>query len=333
MLSNIEFDAFEPLTMLKNLDLSSNNLKDLALRLPNSLRNFSISSNQLRYWPMGNIPRSLEVLEVQKNNLVEIFNSGIVGAKKIEFTHLKILNVSHNNIETLPSMLFYPALEVFDASHNLFTRVPQYLGAQTPSLRRLRFRGNLIKEIKFATQISAQNLDFSDSTVLNEIDANEFSSICKFSFFCPLYSPLNSSFFFTFSTASKYGCIELRIAHSPSLKNIKNSFLKVQDLCKLDLSYNGLKTINHNWANWSALDHGIDFQGNPIDCSCVDSQWLIDFLVPLLHNRTDFQQYLYELRCASPDKLKGHRLVRYLNHDGAFCNDIVRGNVEIYTLP
>lgn len=128
---------------------------------------------------------------------------------------------------------------------------------------------------------------------------------------------------FIYLPAPKNGCVELVISHCPKLQCIHNSFLKVPNLCRLDLSYNNLKVIDHNWANWSALTDGVDFQGNPIECNCTASQWMLDFLVPLLHNRTEHQKYLYELRCATPKRFHGHRLVRYFKHDGAFCTNKV----------
>lgn len=102
------------------------------------------------------------------------------------------------------------------------------------------------------------------------------------------------------------------------LRKIHNTFERVRNLCGLDLSYNNLKLIDHNWMNWSALDHGADFQGNPIHCEC-SSQWLIDFFVPLVYANPVNHHYLYDLRCASPEQFKGQRLVRYLNHSEAFC--------------
>lgn len=176
-MSNIEADAFESLTSLETLDLSSNKLNNLALRLPNSLKYFSIGSNQLKYWPIANLPINLEVLEIQDNQLVEMCNSASIGANKIEFAQLKVLNVSQNRIESIPLTLFFPLLEVLDASQNQFLRIPQYLGAQTPSLQWLRFRLNPIKEIKFMTKLSVRKLDFSGSILLSELDANEFTSI------------------------------------------------------------------------------------------------------------------------------------------------------------
>lgn len=117
--------------------------------------------------------------------------------------------------------------------------------------------------------------------------------------------------------------MELIISHNPALKLIKNSFERVPKLCRLDLSYNKFQNINHNWMNWSALSHGIDLQGNPIDCACnIHSQWLLDYLVPKLYDGD--QHYLLELRCASPEIFKNHRLARYMNQRNVFCQPEVK---------
>lgn len=274
-----------------------NNLKDLSLDLPDSLEYLSIASNQLKYWPISISPQHLTELQLQENQLEEIFN--IASRKKFEFTSLISFNVSYNQIRQLPPGLLYPKLHVFDASFNRFSNIPQYLGAQAPEIEILRFRGNPIERIDFATKMSAQIVDLSYSPLLTHVDASQFNFL-----------------------APKSGCVELSISHSPKLREISDSFLNVPSLCRLDLSYNNLSILDHNWANWSSLDKGIDFQGNPIDCSCV-SQWIVDFFIPILHNQTEHWKYLYEFRCATPQRFKGNRILRYLNHQDAFCTEKV----------
>lgn len=97
-------------------------------------------------------------------------------------------------------------------------------------------------------------------------------------------------------TASKSGCIELTISQCPLLQNIENTFLKLSNLCFLDLSYNVLTAVNQNWANWPALNRGIDFQGNPISCTCIESQWLLDIFLPIMYERRDQQHFLNDFR-------------------------------------
>lgn len=269
------------------------------MQLPENIERISFAANKLKFWPMETFPKNMQSLELQDNQLTEMYNSALIGSHRVEFSNIKFLNISRNRISIMSPILSYPLLEIFDASFNEFTSIPQYLGAQAPALKVLSLRGNPIKTIEFTTRMSAHFIDLSELPKLSEFDANVFSSV-----------------------ESKDDCIELIISHNSALEKIKNSFIKVPKLCRLDLSYNRLKFIDHNWMNWSALDRGVDFQGNPIDCSC-SSQWLLDFFVPMLYTNAAYQHYLYEMRCASPERFKGHRLVRYLNHTDAFCSSQV----------
>lgn len=177
ILGNIEHNAFQDLFALRILDLSSNQLKDLSLKLPKSIEHISLAKNQLKYWPIETHPTNLEILELQENELIEIYNTVSIGKYRIEFPSLKLLNVSRNRINSMPPTLNYPQLEIFDASFNEFSKVPQYLGSQAPNLKVLRLRGNLIKTIEFSTKLSAHILDFSELPMLAEFDANVFNTI------------------------------------------------------------------------------------------------------------------------------------------------------------
>lgn len=177
VLSNIENDAFQQLHSLQTLDLSANNLKALSLKLSDGIEHLSIASNQLRFWPIADVPKNLRVLELQDNNLVEIFHIPSTVRSRIEFPSLISLNVSHNEIKSLPSGLFYPVLQELDASHNLFANLPQYLGAQAPEIAVVKFRGNPMTKIEFSTKISVQLLDLSDLPLLKDLDASQFNSL------------------------------------------------------------------------------------------------------------------------------------------------------------
>lgn len=182
MLGNIEHNAFQEFVELRLLDLSSNHLKDLILKLPDSLEHVLLARNQLKYWPMNNLPTNLKSLELQENELTEIFNSAAT-KNRIEFASLKFFNISRNHIDSLPSTLSYPALEVLDASYNEFLTVPQYLGTQAPTLKVLKLSGNPIKTIEFTTKMSAHIFEFSNLPMLTGFDANVFNSIGKYSNF------------------------------------------------------------------------------------------------------------------------------------------------------
>lgn len=175
LLSNIENDAFQNLKSLKSLNLTENNLRDLSLILPNEIEHFSIASNHLKYWPIANLPpATLRILELQQNQMVELINTG-----KIEFLSLTLFNISHNRVTRLPSELYFPNLQKFDASFNQLSSIPQYLGTQAPELIVLNLRGNPIKKIEFTTKISAKSLILSELPMLTEFDATQFNSLGK----------------------------------------------------------------------------------------------------------------------------------------------------------
>lgn len=176
VLGNIEQNAFEELNALQILDLSLNHLKDLSLQMPESIEHISLAKNQLKYWPIAKPPRNLKTLELQENQLTEMFNVIANGKNRIEFPSLTLVNISRNHINTLPPTLSYPMLDILDASYNKFPAIPQYLGAQAPVLRVLRLRGNPIKTIEFSTKISANVLDLSELNI-SEFDANVFNSL------------------------------------------------------------------------------------------------------------------------------------------------------------
>lgn len=181
-LGNIEQTAFEELKQLQILDLSLNHLKNLELTLPESIEHISLAGNQLKYWPLKNFPMNLKTLELQENRLIEMISSTGVAKNHITLPTLKFLNISTNQISSLPTAFDFTLLEVFDGSYNTFTKIPPYLGNQAPKLKVLKLRGNPIKTIEFFTKISAHNFDLSELSFLTEFDANVFNSIGLYQF-------------------------------------------------------------------------------------------------------------------------------------------------------
>lgn len=82
-------------------------------------------------------------------------------------------------------------------------------------------------------------------------------------------------------------------------------------------------TIDSNWANWSSLDRGINIQGNPIDCSCSSSQWLLDIYLPLIYSRPKQQYLLHNLKCSTPKSFENDRLLKFFKLEKAFCGGYV----------
>lgn len=174
-LGNIEKNAFEESKFLQKLDLSLNHLENLALKLPENMQHISLAGNQLKYWPLKNVPLNLHTLELQENELTGAIGGG---KNRIALTTLKFLNISRNHINSLSSAFVnYPDLEVFDGSYNAFTNIPPQLGSHAPKLKILKLRGNPIKTIEFNAKISAHSFDLSELPLITEFDANAFNSI------------------------------------------------------------------------------------------------------------------------------------------------------------
>lgn len=95
-LRNIEPNAFEELEQLLVLDLSFNHLTHVKLLMPENIEHCSLAGNQLIYWPLKNMPRNMQTLELQENELTEMLG---VNKNQNELTSLKLLNISRNRTE------------------------------------------------------------------------------------------------------------------------------------------------------------------------------------------------------------------------------------------
>jgi hypothetical protein len=65
-------------------------------------------------------------------------------------------------------------------------------------------------------------------------------------------------------------------------------------LCRLDLSYNRLANLPRNLTDWSQLEDGMDFQGNPFECTC-NNQWMLDVILKTLYEKKEHQYLLKDL--------------------------------------
>lgn len=254
-----------------------------------------MANNQLVTWPLANLPKHLAELELQVNSLEYIF------PKDREFDSLRTLDVSNNLIEQLPNTQF-SKLDRLDLSYNHLTSVPQNLNSMTPMLRDLILNGNRISSVHFSekTMLGSVSLKFIPN--LERIEANAFSNLAGVR-----VSPDGSG-----------TCVDIHLSHNENLREISKGAFDGVDLCHLDLSYNKLVRVSRNLTDWARIKDGIDLQGNPLSCNCED-QWMLDELLYKLYENTDHQYFLLDLKCQSPEDLKGQRLVQFLNHDNPFC--------------
>jgi len=69
---NIDRNAFLNVSKLKVLDISYNAIEEIQLTLPDSIEYLSLKNNQLKDWPLNNLPENFIKLELQNNNLLSI---------------------------------------------------------------------------------------------------------------------------------------------------------------------------------------------------------------------------------------------------------------------
>lgn len=169
----IEAESFSQLSVLKSLDISNNNLKHVALTLPDFIQHLTLSSNHLASWPLVNFPQTLTHLEIQDNKLSELFST------KWFSNNLKLFNVSHNFIEFLPHVE-YLELEILDLSFNAFTAVPQNLGAKASKLDTLILDHNPIEIVDFVDPIYLRKLSMKNMSLLQEVSIASLRNVGEF---------------------------------------------------------------------------------------------------------------------------------------------------------
>ncbi|XP_065092156.1 insulin-like growth factor-binding protein complex acid labile subunit [Ochlerotatus camptorhynchus] len=286
----VDPQAFSNLDQLNQLDLSYNSITNLAgnLFLPQALHMVSMAGNGVDRWPFAKIPADVQVLNIQDNKLTDV-NLG-------QTVNILILNASNNQLDVFFGD-FFPELTELDLSDNLLTDLPRNLGKQ---LRILILDGNPFKRVFFESRVSLKLLSLNRLPNLVEVEAYSFWKLVGV------------------EDEKEQDCVEIQISHCPKLRIIEANAFDETDLCKLDLSYNQLTSIPENLTEWENLRGEINLQGNPWDCSC-SGQWLVDDILPLIYQKEDLQYLLDDLRCAGPVSRKDARLVKYLNHRGAFC--------------
>ncbi|XP_055713771.1 protein artichoke-like isoform X2 [Phlebotomus papatasi] len=296
---NVNQKAFKYMKHLKSLDLSDNAIEDLHLHLPDSVENFYAKGNRIKLWPLTKIPEAIKEIHIENNRLTELFTLTDTSS------NLTFFNVSDNLIEFMPHHVTLPELTVLDLSYNQLTSVPQGMSTRAPSLQTLILDHNPIETILFVDQITVGNLSLSNMPLIRSVDAKAFSAV----------SGRHSQ--------ENHTCVSISISRCPLLQEIHEQAFEGVNLCKLDLSGNNLTKIPENLTNWSNLEDGIDFQDNPLDCSC-SAQWMLDTVLNILYQRPEHQHYLSDLRCASPEEFAGQRIVRYYRRRLAFCNPTAR---------
>ena len=229
-----------------------------------------MANNALSVWPLANTPTFLMELELQDNEIEDIF------PLDQEVNNLKMMNLSSNHIEVLPNTIF-TQLDILDLSRNYLTAVPKNINIRIPFLRDLILDGNRIETIEFADKITLASLSLSYLPDLQKIDAKSFSNLEGI------------------KVRNGRTCFDLEISHNPKLHTINENAFEGNSICRLDLSYNQLTSIPQNLTNWELLDHGINLQGNPFNCTC-NAQWMLDIILNQLYKKEKHQYLLADLK-------------------------------------
>ncbi|XP_059617888.1 podocan-like protein 1 [Phlebotomus argentipes] len=302
-IANVNQKAFKNMKLLRTLDLSENQIEDLHLHLPDSVEIFRARGNRIKLWPLTQLPEAIKAIHVENNRLTELFTPTDASTK------LAFFNASDNLIEFLPDHVALPELTVLDLSFNQLTSVPQGMSVRTPALATLILDHNPIETILFVDPITVGNLSLSNMPLVSALHAKAFS-------------PLRGR-----HAQENHTCVSISISRCPLLHDIHEQAFQGVHLCKLDLSGNNLTKIPEHLTDWSNLEDGIDFQDNPLDCSC-SAQWMLDTVLNQLYRKPQHQHFLSELRCASPEAFAGQRIVRYYRRRAAFCNPSARAILQ-----
>lgn len=193
----IEDGAFDSLENLTELDLSKNsitcildfNLYNLAfLNLSKNsieffqsaesnssfkLRSLDLSENKLLYFPFLPVKNVLEFLDVSRNHLQTVNNTGnSENQTNLIFNHLRYLDVSYNKLQSIPESFFnMKSLEVLNVSNNCIGLFSVSSKSLLHKVRIIDLSHNSIQSLTFGehtlTSLRRLFLQGNDLTVLD----------------------------------------------------------------------------------------------------------------------------------------------------------------------
>ncbi|XP_053661743.1 leucine-rich repeat-containing protein 15-like [Anopheles marshallii] len=296
---------------LQHLDLSNNSIKDIVrlktFTLPH-LRHLNLSHNRIE-----SIRTELSKLEALET--LDLSHNAIKrGEKPIVLPpNVRQLLLQHNELTTWP---FESVPETLTELSLRFNQIDQ-IARQTTNVRSLDLSSNRLAIFPGEYFPLLEELDLS-SNYFEEFPrfGNQTKSIGKISFNrMPNLRSIGRSTF----AAIADNLQELEISFCPRLATIEpNTFIDLKALNRLDLSYNALQQVPENMAHWQQIEHGVDLQGNPINCNC-SMQWLADRVIPAMHSRPELHKLFPMLRCAQPPMYQNYLIVHLTVHDNLMC--------------
>ncbi|XP_049278369.1 leucine-rich repeat neuronal protein 1-like [Anopheles funestus] len=298
-------------------------------------------------------PNMLQYLDLSYNWIEDI-----KGLRTFMLPHLTYLNLSHNRIASVQSELSkLKALDILDLSHNAIKKdgkpfiLPKNLSQLLLSHNELTtWPFAYVPETLTVLSLSFNQIDFTqEATSVRSLDlsSNRLASFCSECFPAVEELDLSGNYFEAFpqfsnrtSTVRKISfnrmpnlriikrsdfteieehLHELEVSFCPRLSTIEsNAFIDLKELKRLDLSFNVLQQVPENMINWNRLEHGVDLQGNPINCNC-SMQWLVDRVIPAMHARRELHKLFPKLRCAQPPMYKDYLIVHLTLHENLLC--------------
>ncbi|KAJ6647296.1 Leucine-rich repeat neuronal protein 1 [Pseudolycoriella hygida] len=315
-INKIENLAFYNLTLLEELDLSSNSLTTSALIPEVFAGHFSPST----YQPLENLKvlrlshndihslhddlfehmPVLEVLSLDYNPIMTIDHLTAIAISSI--SNLKFLDMSYMELKEIPTSLFnYPRdLQTLNLTGNLLTKIPDALD-YTPNLETLYLDENDIQWIGaddgvFPALKKLKLLSLSYTT-LKSIGEGAFSKLTALT---TLMVTNNHHLSVIHENAlSRKGEEDPRRLEYPPLKN-------------LYLHNNNLTTLHSNmFPSYTTLDI-VDIRFNPWICDC-ENQWIISNLLPLIIKKHPTMNR--DIVCNEPIALVGMELNDLLHQD------------------
>ncbi|XP_046382291.1 uncharacterized protein LOC124153236 [Ischnura elegans] len=323
--THVDAGSLAGLHSLILLDLGHNNLSTLnpdslpsvtnaSSPLASSLRDVRLNHNLFKGFPWDAVRRMPKLERIDLSyNLIGSLNDNSVTNAGIQYKNLTVLLLSHNGLLEFPKEVAqcFPQLRVLDLSWNELEAVPGVLTTQSSSgagsaigplqhLKELYLDGNLIKVLgpnAFAGAPFLHFLSVSETKSLTKVTAEAFDGLLML------------------KTLHLRENVHLsRLPDEGFLRQVRQN--KKWTITEVDLSYNTLERISKDFLPWQEVKV-VDLQGNPWNCNC-SLQWMLDELTPHLHKENS--SFLYDLRCAKPARLRGHRFVRWMGHsDGVFC--------------
>uniref|UniRef100_A0A182QP22 LRRCT domain-containing protein n=1 Tax=Anopheles farauti TaxID=69004 RepID=A0A182QP22_9DIPT len=285
-----ETNGFKGLTWsrLQHLNLSHNQIESVRNQLSKleALVTLDLSCNAIKNGERPIIlPRSVQRLHIDHNNLTAWPFDSVPDA-------LVELSLSFNNIDHTTKLA--PSVRRLDLSSN---RLASFCSYCFPALEAIDLSSNYFDHFPLLSNStgvwSVRQIAFNRMPHLRSIEKVAFDGAANLK--------------------------DLQISFCPRLSSIEsNAFTELLQLQRLDLSYNGLQQFPRDMANWKTIKHGVNLQGNPINCNCT-MQWLLDDVIPAMHTHRELHHLFENLRCARPPAFREQPLAFLTVHDNMLC--------------